>query len=114
MDVYRLDSTEDFLNLGVEELLYGDGVCVVEWSEKVMEVLPKETIIIRLEAEDTGFRHITIDNWPYGALHPRITSYNVCYTKLLRFTKNQILAQAGNAMIAQANSQPQSVLRLMQ
>ncbi len=70
MDVYRLDSTEDFLNLGVEELLYGDGVCVVEWSEKVMEVLPKETIIIRLEAEDTGFRHITIDNWPYGALHP--------------------------------------------
>lgn len=70
MDVYRLDSTEDFLNLGVEELLYGDGICVVEWSEKVMEILPKETIIIRLEAVESGFRLITIENWPYGALQP--------------------------------------------
>jgi len=34
--------------------------------------------------------------------------------EMVSFTKNQILSQAGNAMIAQANTQPQSVLRLMQ
>ncbi|HPS44963.1 MAG TPA: tRNA (adenosine(37)-N6)-threonylcarbamoyltransferase complex ATPase subunit type 1 TsaE, partial [Treponemataceae bacterium] len=56
MDVYRLDSTEDFLNLGVEELLYGDGVCVVEWSEKVMKELPKSAILVRLAALDDGSR----------------------------------------------------------
>jgi flagellin len=34
--------------------------------------------------------------------------------EMVSFTKNQILSQAGTAMIAQANTQPQSVLRLMQ
>ena len=68
MDVYRLDSTEDFLNLGVEEMLYGDGVCIVEWSEKVMAELPKRAILVRLDARDDGSREITIENWKYGEL----------------------------------------------
>ncbi len=68
MDVYRLDTTEDFVDLGVEEMLYGNGVCVVEWSEKVMNELPPETIIIKLEARDDGSRLVTVDNWKYGEL----------------------------------------------
>jgi len=68
MDVYRLDSAEDFLNLGVEEMLYGDGICIVEWSEKVMKELPAKSILVRLEARDDGSRLITIDNWKYGEL----------------------------------------------
>lgn len=66
MDVYRLDSIEDFRNLGVEEMLYGDGISIIEWSEKVMEDLPRGTIRIFLEAAEDGGRNITIDNWPYG------------------------------------------------
>lgn len=69
MDVYRLDSVEDFLDLGVEELLYGDGVSIIEWSEKVMSELPESVIRIRLEALEDGSRSIDIENWPYGALH---------------------------------------------
>jgi len=68
MDVYRLDSTEDFINLGVEELLYGNGVCVVEWSEKVMEELPPSSIRIRLESQEDGSRTISVENWHYGEL----------------------------------------------
>lgn len=66
MDVYRLDSTEDFVNLGVEELLYGDGVCVVEWSEKVMAELPSASIILLIEIDADGNRAFTVANWPYG------------------------------------------------
>ncbi len=66
MDVYRLDSTEDFINLGVEEMIYGNGVTVIEWSEKVKTELPSETITIALEANESGGRTITITNWPYG------------------------------------------------
>jgi ATPase, YjeE family len=66
MDVYRLDSTEDFLNLGVEEMLYGDGVCIVEWSEKVMACMPASAILIKLEAAGDGGRTVTVENWPYG------------------------------------------------
>ncbi len=66
MDVYRLDSGEDFINLGVEDLMYGNGVSIIEWSEKVMDELPKKTIILRLEpVQDSTQRNITIENWPY-------------------------------------------------
>jgi tRNA threonylcarbamoyladenosine biosynthesis protein TsaE len=70
MDVYRLDGTEDFINLGVDDMLYGNGVCIIEWSEKIMDELPKSTIIIRLEpVGNTDERNITIQNWPYGELN---------------------------------------------
>lgn len=70
MDIYRLDSTEDFIDLGAEELLYGEGVCIVEWSEKIMDILPQTTIIIKLEVRENEKRAITIENWPYGELTP--------------------------------------------
>ena len=69
MDVYRLNGTDDFINLGAEELIYGNGVSIIEWSEKIMDSLPKKTIIIRLEPQksaDGCRRKITLENWPYG------------------------------------------------
>ena len=69
MDVYRLDSSEDFINLGVDDMLYGNGVCLIEWSEKIMEELPESAIILRLEPlSDSSKRKITIENWPYGEI----------------------------------------------
>lgn len=68
MDVYRLDSCEDFINLGVEDLMYGDGVSIIEWSERVREELPKSTITLRLEIREDGGRDITLENWPYGEI----------------------------------------------
>ncbi len=68
MDVYRLEGSEDFINLGVEDMLYGRGVCLIEWSEKIMDELPKNTIILRLEPKEDGSRTITLDNWKYGDL----------------------------------------------
>lgn len=63
MDVYRLDSVEDFINLGTEDMLYGNGVTIIEWSEKIMSELPPETIILYLEAQDDGSRKINITNF---------------------------------------------------
>lgn len=67
-DVYRLDSVEDFINLGSEELLYGNGVSIIEWSEKIFSELPDYTISILLETQEDNSRKITIDNWKYGSL----------------------------------------------
>lgn len=66
MDVYRLDGAEDFADLGTEDMLYGEGVSIIEWSEKVMSELPKKTIILKLEPHEDGSRTITIDNWQNG------------------------------------------------
>lgn len=69
MDVYRLESTEEFINLGVEEMLYGSGVCIVEWSDKVSDSLPPSTIRITLSIpDDSSQRILSIKNWPYGAI----------------------------------------------
>ncbi len=66
-DVYRLQGADDFANLGAEDMIYGDGVCLIEWSEKIMEELPKKTIIVRLGVceSDQNARDIKIENWPY-------------------------------------------------
>jgi len=66
MDVYRLEGTDDFENLGTDDMLYGDGVSIIEWSEKIMDAMPKKTIILKLEPQDDGSRIITIDNWKNG------------------------------------------------
>lgn len=63
MDVYRLDGAEDFINLGVDDMLYGDGVCIIEWSEKIMDELPKNTIILRILPQDDNSRKIEIENF---------------------------------------------------
>ena len=65
MDVYRLDGEEDFVNLGTDDMIYGEGVSIIEWSEKIMNELPKKTIILKLTPEEDGSRTITIENWPY-------------------------------------------------
>ena len=68
IDAYRLDGEEDFLNLGVEEMLYGKGVSVIEWSETVGSCLPKRTIRMSLLPKEDGSREIKIDNWNNGII----------------------------------------------
>ncbi len=47
-DTYRLQDFEEFLELGAEELLAGDGVCLIEWADRVAGVLPSETLWIEI------------------------------------------------------------------
>ena len=65
MDVYRLEGSADFSDLGAEEMLSGSGICVIEWSEKIMDELPSRTIVIKLSTENEK-RTVTIENWTYG------------------------------------------------
>lgn len=62
IDAYRLEGLHQ--DLGFEEYIYGDGVCVIEWAAFVEELLPKERLAIKLEYENDGERKITLI--PYG------------------------------------------------
>ena len=75
MDVYRLDSTEDFINLGTEDIIYGKGISIIEWSEKVMEALPKSTIILKLEAQTDDSRIISISNFENKDFFEKVKKY---------------------------------------
>ncbi len=48
IDLYRLDHIEEIVELGLDDYLYGDGVCVVEWAEKGLGVLPIEHLLIQI------------------------------------------------------------------
>jgi flagellin len=62
---------------------------------------------------EMAYKGISIASENLQAAESRIRDTDMAQ-EMVSFTKNQILSQAGNAMIAQANTQPQSVLRLIQ
>ncbi len=59
-DFYRLTGDDDIAELGFEEFFYGDGVCVVEWSERLVELLPADVLTLRFEYAGDDRRLITI------------------------------------------------------
>lgn len=59
-DTYRLSGTDDFLASGLDEYFARDGVCVIEWSSVIEDLLPDNTV--RVVIKGTGdAREITID-----------------------------------------------------
>jgi len=60
MDAYRLSGPRDLVDMGYEEYFSGDGVVVIEWAEKVGDIIPAEAILINLEHIDGNKRKIRI------------------------------------------------------
>ncbi len=55
IDLYRLDRIEESVDLGLDDYLCGQGVCVVEWAEKALSILPSEHLLINISyLGDTG------------------------------------------------------------
>ena len=51
LDVYRMSSAREAWGIGLDDYLSGDGVCVIEWAEKIRAALPEERLWIT-------FRHL--------------------------------------------------------
>lgn len=49
MDLYRIDDLNEVLDLGLDEYLFGQGVCVIEWAEKAPEAFPADHVSVRME-----------------------------------------------------------------
>ena len=60
LDLYRLNSIDEVYDIGIEELLYQNVVCFIEWPEKMHEMLPDNTIWVYLRVEEDLSRIITI------------------------------------------------------
>ena len=48
MDLYRMTSADEVLDLGFEEYLSGDAVITIEWPEVAREILPNDTLHVKL------------------------------------------------------------------
>ncbi|HPS83612.1 MAG TPA: tRNA (adenosine(37)-N6)-threonylcarbamoyltransferase complex ATPase subunit type 1 TsaE [Bacteroidales bacterium] len=61
-DCYRIEKPEEVLNAGLEEMLYSNAVCLVEWPEKIESVLPQNIITVTLSTpDDESYRYIEIN-----------------------------------------------------
>jgi tRNA threonylcarbamoyladenosine biosynthesis protein TsaE len=69
IDAYRLGGDDDFSALGGEEYLYGRGVSVIEWSERIPGSLPGDAIFVEIAIGDGGKREITLEG-PRGFTFP--------------------------------------------
>ena len=60
LDLYRLSGDDEFESMGGEEFLYPDGITLIEWSEKIDDMLPDNTIFVDITISDDGSRNIDI------------------------------------------------------
>ena len=78
IDLYRLDRLEEITELGLDDYLYGSGVCVVEWAEKGLALLPEEHLLIQISyLSDTGRR---LQLRPSGQRYQAILAQLKAYT----------------------------------
>ena len=60
IDLYRLDERDHVWELGLDEYLEGDGVCVIEWGDMILDQLPEHTIQVKLCWIDENSRTIEV------------------------------------------------------
>lgn len=61
-DFYRIDSLKEAVDIGFEEYLYSGCLCLIEWPEKVEQLLPEETLKVTITATGDESRKIEIEN----------------------------------------------------
>ena len=63
-DVYRIGDVSEMDEIGYEDCFYGEGVCLIEWSNLIEEILPEHVISVTIEKDlQKGFdyRKITVE-----------------------------------------------------
>ncbi len=64
-DVYRIGDVSEMDEIGYEDCFYGEGVCLIEWSNLIREILPEHTVEVTIEKNlEKGFdyRKITVES----------------------------------------------------
>lgn len=69
-DLYRVETAAEFVSLGFEEILYGDGVSVLEWGDRFGSELPAERMELAFHFADETAR--CIEGRSHGERHERI------------------------------------------
>ncbi|MBP3497769.1 MAG: tRNA (adenosine(37)-N6)-threonylcarbamoyltransferase complex ATPase subunit type 1 TsaE [Alistipes sp.] len=60
-DFYRINSLAEAFDMGYEEYFYSGDLCLVEWPEKIEQLLPDDTMVVKIEIIDPTTRRFIID-----------------------------------------------------
>ena len=61
LDLYRLSGEDEFESMGGEEFLYPDGITLVEWAEKIGDMMRSDAFFVTITINDDESREITIE-----------------------------------------------------
>ena len=61
LDLYRLSGDDEFESMGGEEFLYPDGITLIEWAEKIEDMLPDDAFRVTVAILEDGSRSIEIE-----------------------------------------------------
>ena len=61
-DLYRLENMEEALDLGIEDYFDSGALCLLEWPERVEDLLPDDTVKVRISIDDDGCRTLQIND----------------------------------------------------
>ncbi len=62
-DMYRINTYDELLEIGFEEYVNNNGICIIEWAEKILEFLPNNRKLVEFEYTDTNKRKILLSNF---------------------------------------------------
>lgn len=60
-DLYRLESLEEALDIGVEDYFDSGAVCLIEWPDRIDDILPLDTVRVDLAVNPDGSRTMTLE-----------------------------------------------------
>jgi len=61
-DFYRINKIAEAYDIGIDEYFSADGLCLIEWPEKIKEILPDECFKVFIYADEKGNRTIEIED----------------------------------------------------
>jgi tRNA threonylcarbamoyladenosine biosynthesis protein TsaE len=68
VDLYRIENIVELNDIGLDEIMGCDGVAVIEWAEKIIEVLPKERLSISISMVDHQTRNLRFKGYGQSAV----------------------------------------------
>ncbi len=60
LDLYRIKDEEEAIQAGVEDVLFSNELCLVEWPEKISGLLPDNTVHLHIETVNASTRRISV------------------------------------------------------
>lgn len=59
-DLYRIESLEEALDLGIEDYFDSGALCLLEWPERIEALLPDDTVVVKIEVNPDDSRTLTV------------------------------------------------------
>lgn len=60
-DLYRIENLEQAFDIGIEDYLDSGALCLIEWPDRVDDILPDDTVRVKIEVESDGSRRLIVN-----------------------------------------------------